>query len=564
MIDPDLFIEQAEYIPTSSFERWTIKHHDEATILKKLSQGGAKLITGPRGCGKTTLMLKTYYMLCEDEKATSLPVYVNFKSSLKLEPLYKNNANAAYWFNQWLLFKVIQGLYKAVQDTKLNISVFTLSNSHVDKIISLLEMGRVDLLNEQEDQLTVYVVEQLINKLLEKSKKVRCVLLLDDAAHAFSSEQQQDFFEFFRQIKTKSISPKAAIYPGVTTYSSSFHVGHDAEEIDVWLKPSSPGYLEFMNSILESRLPNDIFKQLNKEKILLDLICFASFGVPRALLNMVAMLYKFDEVNNDEPEKFDFNSQNVIRAIKKNYDSTYQIYDSLRVKLPMYRNFIDVGSTFFENSLLIIKDFNKGGNFDKQSSIIAIKRPLSSELSKVIGFFQYAGLVLPQGLSSRGVKGVYELYELHYAALIDRNVFFSKRAISSADYVAALNSRPNHYYPRPSISSLLGTEDVSSLFVLSLPPCEVCKTPRISDEAKFCANCGSKLKDISVFDSILNQDIENLPITLKRAHTIRENSRIRIIKDILMDTDNSELRKVPMIGSFWASRIRSYAEEYIA
>lgn len=138
MIDPDLFIEQAEYISTSSFERWTIKHHDEATILKKLSQGGAKLITGPRGCGKTTLMLKTYYRLCGDEKSTSLPVYVNFKSSLKLEPLYKNNANAAYWFNQWLLFKVIQGLYKAVQDINLNISIFTLSTSHIDKIIGLL------------------------------------------------------------------------------------------------------------------------------------------------------------------------------------------------------------------------------------------------------------------------------------------------------------------------------------------------------------------------------------------------------------------------------------------
>jgi hypothetical protein len=33
----------------------------------------------------------------------ALPVYVNFKASLKLEPLYRVNANAVYWFNQWLL-----------------------------------------------------------------------------------------------------------------------------------------------------------------------------------------------------------------------------------------------------------------------------------------------------------------------------------------------------------------------------------------------------------------------------------------------------------------------------
>jgi predicted AAA+ superfamily ATPase len=60
----NLFVEQAEYIDDKSFNQWNIEHPDEEAIIRKLSQGGAKLIIGPRGCGKTTLMLKTYYKIC--------------------------------------------------------------------------------------------------------------------------------------------------------------------------------------------------------------------------------------------------------------------------------------------------------------------------------------------------------------------------------------------------------------------------------------------------------------------------------------------------------------------
>jgi hypothetical protein len=565
MADLDIFIEQAEYIPLHSFEKWTIKHHDESMIIKKLSQGGAKLITGPRGSGKTTLMLKTYNRLCEEKSSSAFPVYVNFKSSLKLEPLYKESANATYWFNQWLLFKVVEGIHSTIEQIHIipNATILP-SKAKVQKIISLLEMGRSDLLDESEDQLTLFDIEQIIGGMLNISEKKRCVLLLDDAAHAFSSEQQQDFFEFFRKIKTKSISPKAAIYPGVTNYSSSFHVGHDAEEIDVWTKPSSSGYLDFMTSILDSRLPKEIFQEIRRDKALLELVCFASYGIPRSLLNIISILYKDDEDLDSGGSQIDFTSKNVIKAIKKCFDDTYQIYDSLRLKLPIYEQFIDVGTGFFEKCIVLLKKFNKSGEFDKQSSIIGIKRPVSSELSKVIGFFQYAGLLLPVGLSSRGGKGVYELYELHYSALINRNVFFSRQTISAADYVTAFKNRPNHHYPRHTTEGLMEADNVSSLFVLSLPPCHVCKTPRISNEAKFCASCGAKLNDVSVFESIINQEIDKLPITERRASSIRENSRIRFIKDILMDHDNSELRSVPMIGPAWSRKIRSYAEEYIA
>jgi predicted AAA+ superfamily ATPase len=90
------FVEQAEYIDDDSFNKWNIEHPNEEAIIKKLSQGGAKLIIGPRGCGKTTLMRKTCHKLCFSKSSKTLPIYVNFKSSLKLEPFYVKEVNAVF------------------------------------------------------------------------------------------------------------------------------------------------------------------------------------------------------------------------------------------------------------------------------------------------------------------------------------------------------------------------------------------------------------------------------------------------------------------------------------
>jgi hypothetical protein len=52
------FVEQAEYLDGELFSQWLVHHPNEEEILRKLRASGAKLLTGPRGTGKTTLMLK--------------------------------------------------------------------------------------------------------------------------------------------------------------------------------------------------------------------------------------------------------------------------------------------------------------------------------------------------------------------------------------------------------------------------------------------------------------------------------------------------------------------------
>ncbi|MFI8712406.1 hypothetical protein [Brevibacillus brevis] len=559
----NIFVEQAEYIATDQFKEWSTEHPDEEQIIKKLSQGGAKLITGPRGCGKTTLMLKTYHKLCSGNTKGSFPIYVNFKSSLKIEPLYKANANAVYWFNQWILYKVYQGLYITLQDLGITApNGLKFSKEVVGNIINNIEYRHTEI-GQNDAELTLNILEEEIQKVLQALNKTHCVLLLDDAAHAFSPEQQRDFFEFFRQIKSRFISPKAAVYPGVTIYSSTFHVGHDAEEIDVWIKPDSYNYIEFMMGLLGRRLPQDVFKELLRKKELLEVVCYGAFGMPRALLNMVRTFYKDIEDDDNESYNVSFTKKNVFKAIRESNKQTMGIYTSLRVKLPTYEKFINVGETTFSKMVNLVKDYNKGRESHLQSVTIAISKPIPAELNKVLGFFQYGGLLLPKGELNKGDDGVYELYSIHYAALIERNAFMTQKNIPIIDLVNSLSKRSSQAYKRVSPSVLLGTENISSIFELSLPPCHNCHTPRNSEHSKFCHECGAKLKTYSIFEALVSNDISELPLTQKRVERIKEHSNIRKIKDILMDIDNRELRKVPQVGSVWAQRIYSYAEEYI-
>ncbi len=181
--------------------------------------------------------------------------------------------------------KVFQGIYKVLEDLKFDSqNILQFEKNFVDRVVGELEFGQTEMLDESENQLNFDKLENDVKEVLTQIDRNRCILLLDDAAHAFSPDQQRDFFEFFRKIKSRIISPKAAIYPGVTIYSSTFHVGHDAEEIDVWIKPESKNYIDFMFDLLRRRLPTIVYEKLMSDKDLITLICFSAFGMPESFI----------------------------------------------------------------------------------------------------------------------------------------------------------------------------------------------------------------------------------------------------------------------------------------
>lgn len=559
----DLFIEQAEYIPRELFEEWTVHHLHERSIINKLKQSGAKLLVGPRGCGKTTLMLKAYYSAVENN---TFGIYVNYKSSLKLEPLYKQGSTAHFWFNQWLLNKIAEGIFTTLKDNypennDLLSEVSEVVNfQDVTNFINHIEIG--DFKNQKFEPLTIEKIIEAIEICLDNLKISRCIILLDDAAHAFSNQQQQDFFELFKKLRRKNISPKAAVYPGVTKYSLNFHIGHDAEEINVWITPNNQEYIKFMHDILINRFSKEQYEALCLDKHLIDLICYAAYGIPRNLLNIVSSLFFEDKSNIDSSK---LNIKNVNKNIKNSFDQTFEIYKSLKYKLPIYSNFIESGISIYETLLDVIKIYNK--KTDKiPTSVIGIAQPIPPELKKIFEFFQYSGLVVNLSESSRGTKATYEVFQLSATAIISKNVFFSEKTFHKDKYCFAFEHNQLRNYPRYQYNTLLEKANIALdiNMGLALPVCNACGAPRISAEAKFCSECGSRLSESSVFESIVNQDIDVLPLTKSRVRNIKTQSKIRTIKDILLDHDNSELMRVDMVGAFWCKRIKSYAEEVIS
>lgn len=556
--DLAIYVEQAEYLTPESFLAYTIDHPRESEIIRKLVSGGAKLLVGPRGCGKTTLMLKAFHQMRMDSQNRNLPVYVNFKLSLKLEPLYQTTPNATFWFRTWLILKIYEAIHSTLKEFGIDAEQSALpSMDEVTSAILTIESGDPTSFNKSIEYQSDELLE-IIEDLMKEYTFNRCVIFLDDAAHAFSPKQQEDFFDFFRRIKSQKVAPKAAIYPGITNLSPSFHLGHDAEQIDVWVRPDSDEYVEFMRGIAARRHGGAVPSALAADADTIPFLAYCAFGIPRAFLNMIRLLESEALSSGSAVDR-----RKVLDAAKQSRTDAHGVFDSLAYKLPVYKNFISQGDDIYTELISSLKVFNRARMLNLQGVEVGIKRPTLPELEKLIGFYQYAGLLMPSGENSRGVKGVFDIYFLHFADLVTENAIVGLRTKSLNQFVNVFRSVKHQVWPRINSDRLIARLG-DGAFALALPACQVCGAERPSEDAKFCVNCGSQLKTASLYHTLVGQDLSVLPITKGRASKIKKHSQLKSIKDVLLDTTRQGLRSVPQIGPKWAERIARYAEEHVA
>lgn len=556
------FIEQAEYIDTESFAELTIEHPQEESILRKLMGGGAKLLIGPRGCGKSTLMLKAFHQMLNTVGSPVLPVYVNFKLALKVEPLYSKGANAPFWFKGWLTLKVIEALrvtLNQIDDIKFPESFP--KKDFVERTLLKIEAGATD--NIEIDQFSIQFLRQTIDDILDGNGINRCVLLIDDAAHAFSEKQQEDFFDFFRAVKSKSISPKAAVYPGITSHSPSFQVGHDAEQIDVWVKPFGEDYETFMLELARKRFQGTQINLVDENKDDIAFLAYCSFGIPRAFLGMLRAIY-------NSPESY-FNADGslskskVLTLSRSGKEMSHRVYASLEAKLPSLKSYVRNGEFIYRTFLDSVKEFNTGKDRFEQTMQLGIRSPLDPNLEKVISFYQYAGLIMPIGDFSRGENGVFSVYELHIGDLVTDNAIVSRRTKSVSFFLDVLRAKKHQAWPRTFSNKILeATKLTGSDFKISLPQCQSCGSERPTPEAHFCPNCGERLKSSSAYEHLADQDISVLDISSAMKERIKKNSQIRKVRDILIDSSREQLMSIKYIKKARSVKIVGAAEEYVS
>jgi hypothetical protein len=547
----NVFEERAENLSKDELSFWTTLTSKDQLNIKKLKGAGAKLLIGPRGCGKSTLMRKAYFDLLAER--TAFPVYVNYSRSLALEPLFHSNANAVLIFRQWVLCKIAREVKTSADELEVRLpKELARIAAMADKLIVGLERGNIPA--DSDLLLSPSELVSWLEAVCESLNVPRAVLLLDDAAHAFSDKQQTEFFEIFRQLRTKSVAPKAAVYPGITSYSPNFHIGHEAEELNAWYDASDPQYLASMRDLISRRFGKDIQKRLESKAEQVELLAMAAFGIPRGFLNMLSGLLDQGSGRTGWAE--------VRPVIEGHAESVRKVFTSLTVRLPKFRNFVELGVELDRALIEHLRHYNTiHPLIARKSIVVGIEEPITPNLERVLHMLEYSGVVRDGGSQSRGGR-TFRRYMVHSALIATDNALSLGRSFALRAVSMGLQGGPSSLIARAKASTLLG-HDYEERCKLSFSPCPKCGTERSFSEQKYCMKCGTELRDGSIYDQLLRSSLSLLPLPERKINDIKSHTHMKTINDILAD-EKQKLLSVPYVGPFWAKRIRGAAEEFVS
>jgi len=547
-----VFEERAENLTPQELSDWTVLSDAERQIVRKLTGPGAKLISGPRGSGKSTLLRIAYFDLLKSHAA--LAIYVNYSKALALEPLFHSHADALLLFRQWVLSKILVGLRETLKawNTAEDQGVAQSIESAI-QYIQELEAGSPP--TKLTQSLSPSWIANALQTVADAQGLTRTALLLDDAAHAFSVRQQREFFEVFRELRSRDISAKAAIYPGVTSFSPSFQIGHEAEVIEAWFRPDSDSYLGTMREIARKRFPTIVEKFAHSADEYLNLLALASFGLPRGFVGLISDV-------DDSMVSLTGVRRHALNAIDTHAEVVKTVFSNVGDRLPRFKNYIEIGRRFESAGRSAIRDFNKTKIVSRKTATIALADPIPEEFQRVLRFMEYAGLIRRIEDLSKGTKGTYRRYVFHYACLISGNALSLGKNFKIAEIIKALRKPVAHALVKTKPQTLLGKDYLGDCS-LALPPCPNCGTQRVTDDQKFCMACGKELKAASVYLELLKAPVTKLPLPTRKIAALTGEG-ILTVQELLSDETQRFRRPGTSIGPVWAKRILNVAEEYVS
>ncbi|HFK5554875.1 TPA: zinc ribbon domain-containing protein [Elizabethkingia anophelis] len=552
-IDNKEFEERADYIEINDLINWTVDTPFYQKIQKKIIERGAKLIVGPRGTGKTHQFRHAYYT-CLNDNNKPLPLYISFGKYYHLEPLLFKSANALNVFHSWILGKICLEIINVSKNLKVDIQQSLNSkNIDEDEILEFIENAERNLINSNNDEvilkLSIQFVTSLIEEVLIKSNRRRCILLLDDAALTLTPDYMIEFFDVFRSLKTQNISPKASVYPGTTQYGPRFHIGQDAEEVLAWLNVEDENYSNFMSEILSKRLN---ILEINTD--IVELFKYASFGIPRAFITLLrAFIQSTGKTTQQNFNKVIENQQNLLE----------KEYLSLALKLPQYKSIIKIGHDFYERVINEIEDANRLNPAEKKIHIGILQDESVYKSSRMIKFLIEAGLLYQIQALSDGHDRTFNRYIPHYLFLLHAKVFTYTKGFNPKSILESITKKTDKRPIRKQLSTLLTQNQIENL-KLDLPACNNCGTERISEDQKFCHNCGNVLVGQSTFETTLKTKIKDLPLPKWQIEAILKDTDLKTIEDIYSSQNLAkDLKNAKGIGKVRTTNIDRMVKDLI-
>jgi hypothetical protein len=562
--------ERADHLELSTIATNTTLTSDSEGWIAALTGLGAKLLVGPRGCGKTHLMRYSYIECAKD---TDLPfaVYTNLNRYYRLEPLARRRPDALSMFYVWVLSNILVGAHEALSDfaastsAKLQESINQLEfeRAKLEDLIGTLEQGRPFNLEQSQtaSRLTIDRVKVILVRVAELIGRKRVVLFLDDAALTLAPEYLSHFFDIFRALKGARLAVKASVYPGTTEYGPNFHVAHEAEIVFVWKRVTDQNYLSFMLDIGRKRFPD--LDGIPEDTC--ALLAFAAFGVPRAFMSLVRAFLRNSQKTHSVQSAFNQTIDDFLAERKLEYLT-------LKDKKPQFASIVDAGASLFETVASNLTETNQAlADGSTRQLVVGIDSNSvggQAYVERMLLLLEEVGLMYKLPAVSHGDRDYYR-FAPHIAALLARRAFSRKGGFSPKFSVEMLQRQDDKHPLRRSMSTLLSPDILNGL-ALDLPNCRNCGAKRV-EGAKYCFECGEKLADESTYDRLMSSPLAHVPglTAWQRDMLVAWESVPRTVGEFMVLQDpGTTLRKIPRVGKIRARTIidavSTYLDEYLS
>lgn len=536
------FIIRTEDIKLSEITNIYVETESDRSIINNLKSNSQLLLIGSRGIGKT-MLIKVAENELNREYSTEkvLPVYLSFSKSMLVNNRFDNKS-----FQYWMYAKLLNEFRNSILEKgiitvdsdpfKMLFKQEEKSESNLDKFIAILESSWrnqrkiekkeiIEILGIDESNFKVIddidFIKEIIKTFCVKFSISKVIFFFDEACHNFIPRQQREFFSMFRDLRSPHICCKAAVYPGISYYST-LQLFHDVNSVVIERNIADENYIESMRNMVRCQIEDHRFREkLEKQGECFDALIMCCDGNPRLLLKSIEQASKgFGS----------FKKNNVNSTIKNFYRvQIWQEHTKLSSFYPGHKEMIDWGRIFIENNVLI-ETKNKNGKNGKQTIFFAIHKDAPESVKSSVRILEYSGIIRlhTEGTKVRGE--IYDRYQLNLGVVVA--------------------------YEDEKSSVERSKEIFENLSVKIYT--EYGKNSPVFNGINKGISLGSESEDmIIVLNNILQKSLDILDLTQHKKNELQKIN-IRTIKDILESTEE-DLQKANYIGPFYSRKIHNVA-----
>jgi hypothetical protein len=500
---------------------------EDRKVISNLCMQTPVILVGSRGVGKSFLMRVAQAELKQNfEKTKVLPVYVSFISS----PLLQSLSDAQ--FTAWMLSKMTSAVIR--EFTKFGITfnapkrlsaLIPQGSGVVDPAgpleainTALEDVWRNPSVGIDTSQIPdAQQLREIVEQICETGNINRVVVLIDEAAHIFLPRQQRLFFSLFRDLRSPYLNCKAAVYPGVTSYGTTFQPTHDARVISVEREVTSTTYVDSMKDIALKQADSTLARQIETYGKNFSVLAYAAYGNPRVLLRSLSRLNKLA-------------TQDVNQYIKEYYRAeVWSEHSLLGNKYTGHRKLVDWARSFIEQTVLPNLSRRNASSNEGTTAYFWIHRDAPAYVHEAMGLLKYTGIVQEHLAATKNGLG-----EIGTKYMVNLGCLF------------ALESSP-----------------VASAFELAikLDPRRFiefgARHPAFAQDASEFASLEDDNVSQLVLKEQLGRSIDNLDLTNFQRTTLKEVGLDKI-SDLLQATD-ARIRQAWLIGEVRSRRIKNAA-----